>query len=190
MIWNSGASARQGDATVARTTKKLRIRDARADDRDAIRDVTLSAYEEYAAQMPPKHWQAYRQDILATLDQEGPAERIVAEQDGTIVGSVLLYPAGTIIHRADGTSVSRDSPEVRLLAVTPAARGQGVGAALIEECARRARRAGASILTLHTTDMMRVAVRMYERMGFVRAPELDVSPAPGVIVKGYALSLD
>ena len=37
--------------------------------------------------------------------------------------------------------------------------------------------------------MMQTALRMYERMGFVRAPELDFHPAPGFIVKGYRLDL-
>ncbi len=33
-------------------------------------------------------------------------------------------------------------------------------------------------------------MRMYERSGFVRVPEVDFSPAAGVLVKGYRLSLD
>jgi hypothetical protein len=37
---------------------------------------------------------------------------------------------------------------------------------------------------------MDVAMRLYERMGFVRAPELDFRPAPQVTVKGYRLALD
>ncbi len=80
-------------------------------------------------------------------------------------------------------------PEVRLLAVAPAARSQGIGAALMQECVRRARRAGTGALSLHTTDLMRTAMGMYERIGFVRAPELDFHPAPGVTVKGFRLDL-
>ncbi len=38
--------------------------------------------------------------------------------------------------------------------------------------------------------MMQVAKQMYERMGFVRAPELDFHPDPNVIVKAYRLDLD
>jgi hypothetical protein len=38
-------------------------------------------------------------------------------------------------------------------------------------------------------DMMQAATRMYERMGFVRAPDLDFSPAEGVLVKAYRLDL-
>ena len=75
------------------------------------------------------------------------------------------------------------------MAVLPSARGQGVGTALMAECVRRARHAGAAALGLHTMDVMRAAVRMYERMGFARMPNLDFSPAQGVLVKGYRLDL-
>ncbi len=37
--------------------------------------------------------------------------------------------------------------------------------------------------------MMQAAVRLYERMGFVRAPEIDFQPAPGIVVKGFRLDL-
>jgi GNAT superfamily N-acetyltransferase len=59
----------------------------------------------------------------------------------------------------------------------------------MEECIRRARGGGAATLTLHTTDMMRVAMGLYERMGFARAVELDFTPAPGAVVKGYRLRI-
>jgi GNAT superfamily N-acetyltransferase len=168
----------------------LRIRTASADDSEAIRNITLSAYQEYEAQMPPAHWKLYRQVILTTLADVGPAEQIVAERDDNIVGTVLLYPAGTILDLPDGSSASLDWPEVRLLAVAPAARGQGIGAALMEECVRRARQSKAVALTLHTNEMMQAAGRMYARMGFVHAPELDFGPIEGVIVKGYRLNLN
>lgn len=154
------------------------VREARPDDRDAIRDVTLAAYQEYAARMPG-FWEAYRQNIEATLGDVGSAEQLVVEHEGAVVAAVLLYPPRR----------EMPWPEVRLLAVAPAARGRGFGAALMQECVRRAGRAGAGALTLHTTDLMQTAMRMYERMGFVRAPELDFHPAPGATVKGYRLEL-
>lgn len=167
---------------------RLHIRDARLSDYDAIQAVTLAAYQEYAPLMPA-HWEGYCRNILTTLADVKPAEQIVAEQDGNVVGAVLLYPAGTVFSSADGLQVTLRWPEIRLLAVRPDARGQGVGTALMQECVRRARQAGAAALTLHTTDIMRVAMRMYERMGFVRAPELDFHPAPDATVKGYRLTL-
>ncbi len=168
----------------------LRIRDARSDDRRAVEAVTLAAYEQYAALMPA-HWEGYRQNILATLADAQPEAQIVAEDgEGRVVGSVLLFPAGSAMARPGGGSITLTLPEVRLLAVAPPARGQGIGAALMDECVRRARRSGAAALTLHTTDIMQAAMRLYERLGFRRAPELDIQPAPGVTIKGYRLVLE
>lgn len=163
------------------------IRNMRDGELDAVRNVTLAANEEYAAIVPEPFWIEYRRHLLATLDAEGPADRIVAERRGVIVGSVLLFPPAANAYA--GAAAATEWPEVRLLAVLPVARGQGVGTALMEECVRRARHAGATALGLHTMDMMHAAMRMYERMGFVRVPDRDFSPAQGVLVKGYRLDL-
>lgn len=166
----------------------VHLRDARADERDAVAAVTLAAYAEYAPQMP-ELWEAYRENILATLADPRPAAQIVAERDRALVGAVLLYPTGAVLPGGGESHGRPPWPEVRLLAVAPAARGQGVGAALMQECTRRARAAGAPALALHTTGMMRAAIRLYERLGFVRAPELDVRVAPTLVVSGYRLDL-
>jgi ribosomal protein S18 acetylase RimI-like enzyme len=60
----------------------------------------------------------------------------------------------------------------------------------MDECVRRARAAGATELGLHTSRSMRVAMRMYERMGFVRAPEYDFQPPGAELVEAYRLTLD
>lgn len=164
----------------------LQIRDARESDRDAIREVTLSAFGEYAAVMPA-HWEGYRNGILAALADVKSAEQIVGEREGAIVGAVLLYPAGAIFERSSFPLVC---PEIRLLVVAPTARGLGIGGALMRECIRRARRSGASALTLHTSDFMHIGKGMYERMGFAREPELDFHPARDLTVMGYRLNLD
>ena len=167
----------------------LHIRDAGPSDRGAIEAVTLAAYQQYATVMPA-YWEGYRQNILATLADVPPAQQMVAEDDAIVVGTVLLYPAGTVIANAAGAPLTQTAPEVRLLAVTPAARGRGVGAALMDECIRRARQSGARALTLHTADIMQAAMRLYKRLGFQRAAELDFQPVPGATIKGYRLSLD
>jgi predicted N-acetyltransferase YhbS len=140
------------------TLKRLHIRDARADERAAIRELTLAAYAEFAPIMTPTAWAALRQAVLAGLDAEGAVERIVAEQNGALLGSVMLYsPTANAYGNA---AAPAGWPELRLLAVAPAARGQGVGRALVEECMRRARRAGASALGLHTSESLRAAIHI------------------------------
>jgi GNAT superfamily N-acetyltransferase len=166
----------------------LTVRVAGPADRDAIQAVTLAAYQEYTATIGA-HWNGYRQNIIATLAAAVPGTQIVALDDDRVVGAVLLYPAGTSIEKPGGTTLTLTWPEVRLLAVAPSARGRGVGVALMNECIHLARSAGATALTLHTTDLMQAAMRLYERLGFERADDLDLEPAPGLIAKGYRLDL-
>jgi predicted N-acetyltransferase YhbS len=165
------------------------IRSAREADRPAIEAVTLAAYEQYAASLPPRLWREYRRNIVATLADATPEITIVAEAGGALVGSVLLQPAGAqAANPGRGTSNRLAHPEVRLLAVAPSVRGQGVGRRLMDECIRRARASGTAALILHTADMS-VAMRLYERMGFVRDATLDYEVAADVLVKGYRFPL-
>ena len=50
--------------------------------------------------------------------------------------------------------------------------------------------AGATALGLHSSQSMRAAVRLYERMGFVRDPDHDFQPPGAELVEGYLLRLD
>jgi ribosomal protein S18 acetylase RimI-like enzyme len=64
-----------------------------------------------------------------------------------------------------------------------------VGKRLTEACIAQAKSDGSAQITLHSTEMMMPAVRMYEKMGFTRAPELDFQGGLGMLVMGFALPL-
>lgn len=165
----------------------LVIRDARPEDHDGIRAITLGAYEQYATVMDPAAWAGLSAAIHNALQvREGP-EWIVAERGGRLLGSVMLYPPDADAY--NGAAGPARWPELRLLAVAPQARGAGIGQALVNECVRRARRMGATELGLHTSRSMEAAIRMYRRMGFVRAPEHDFQPEGAELVEGYRLPL-
>jgi len=164
------------------------LRDAADEDSNAIRAITLAAYAQYEKAMPETVWAGFSRQLSATLNGDTPAQRIVAEEAGSVVGSVYLYPADANAYA--GAAAGMGCPEVRLLAVRPEMRGRGIARALMEECATRARRAGASALGLHTTAVMRDAIRLYERMRYVRVPEFDFTPpVGGVLVTAYRLDL-
>jgi predicted N-acetyltransferase YhbS len=166
----------------------VRMRDARPGDRPAVAALTLAAYGEYAGKMDPEAWAGLEAAVRAALASEDAAvQRIVAERDGDIVGSVMLYPPAADAY--GGYTEAAAWPELRLLAVAPSARGVGVGKALVEECVRRARAAGAAVLGLHTSRSMEVAMGMYERMGFVRAPVHDFQPPGAELITAYQLPL-
>lgn len=172
-------------------TDDVIVRDARDDERDAVRALTLRAYAGYASVMTPQAWAGLEGAVRAALDEWAPAERIVAEHTGTfagqLVGSVALYPPAADAY--GGLARRAAWPELRMLAVAPEARGLGVGQRLVDECVRRARRMGAAALGLHTSASMRAAIRMYERMGFERVPEHDFRPEGAELVTAYRLRL-
>ncbi|HEX8832058.1 MAG TPA: GNAT family N-acetyltransferase [Longimicrobium sp.] len=171
-----------------RSSDGLTIRDAREEDRAAVRELTLAAYAEYAEVMEPGAWAGLDGAVRAALENGAATDRIVAEHDGRIVGSVMLFPPQVQAYGAFAEAAR--APELRLLAVSPGARGLGVGRALVNECILRARRMGATELGLHTSQTMRVAMGLYQRMGFVRVPEADFHPPGAELVEGYRLPLD
>lgn len=91
------------------------------------------------------------------------------DDDGALLGTVTLV--------AGGTASSRLAPageaEVHLLAVARAARGRGVGAALVTHLLEAAAGQGLREAWLWTQPAMADAQRLYERLGFRRAPAHD-----------------
>jgi predicted N-acetyltransferase YhbS len=163
------------------------IRDALPGDQAAIRELTLAAYQEYAESLGA-YWEGYKAEMLRTLGHVQPAQQLVVDDNGEIVATILLYPAGVTFTAPSGEQLTAEF-QMRLLAVSPEKRGQGLGTLLMRECVERARASGAITLMFHTTALMR-AERLYRRVGkFVRAAHLDFHMAPGVVLECYRLAL-
>ncbi len=88
-------------------------------------------------------------------DYDAKRERCwIAEMDGEPVGCIFLVE--------DSAKVAR----IRLLLVDPKARGLGLGAHLVDECVRFARRAGYTKITLWTHSVLSAARHIYQKAGF------------------------
>jgi ribosomal protein S18 acetylase RimI-like enzyme len=90
-----------------------------------------------------------------------------------VVGAVVLLPHG---HELGSITRGRDEEQINLLAVDAPARRRGVGRALLEECARRARARGHRALVLWTRPTHHEAPPLYESLGYARVPDRDSAP--------------
>ena len=156
------------------------IRPVRRPEFDRVGDVVVDAY---AAMFDLGD---YEEELRQVAHRSRNAEVIVAVLDGSVAGTVTYVPG--LGHYAEDEDP--DAAWIRMLAVDPAFRGQGIGAALVEWCVRRARATGRRRLILHTTDPMTVAQRMYVRLGFSRAADLDWQPDDELWLRGYRMELD
>jgi GNAT superfamily N-acetyltransferase len=166
---------------------EINVRDAEKEMLPSIREQRINAYSQYAKVLPSEHWEALKQALSSNADSQPGVALIVAELDGKIVGSVVLFPAKSDAY--EGYIEELDYPEIRMLAVATEARGKGVALALVNECINRAKLTGFSSIGLHTGEFMKSAVRLYERIGFERLPQYDFEPANnGIIVRAYVLN--
>ncbi|GAA2781922.1 GNAT family N-acetyltransferase [Streptomyces showdoensis] len=108
-------------------------------------------------------------EVLVAVDTTDPA--------GPVLGGVTFTAGGE-----EWADIARPGEaEFRMLAVAHAARGRGVGEALVRACVDRARAVeGCTRMVLSTQRTMTGAHRIYERLGFVRSPERDWKPVQGL----------
>ena len=139
----------------------IQIRDYQSADTVAVDRIALAAWEQYRPAF--SDWARSTVSLARAAHFAKETELLVAEDDDLVVGFVCYVGPGR-----DREDIFDPSwALVRLLSVDPVARGRGIGRALSEATIERARRDGASVIALHTSPVMSVALGMYLRMGFV-----------------------
>jgi ribosomal protein S18 acetylase RimI-like enzyme len=160
----------------------VEIRAARADELDAIGELTVTAYRS----VPGVSVGGYEGALRDAASRSRDALLLVAAERDRLLGTVtcVLGP---------GPFAETDDPHegtIRMLAVAPDARRRGVGEALVRACLARARSAGLSRIGLYTQPTMDSAQRLYDRLGFRRSPERDWPvPDSDLTLLSYTLEL-
>ncbi|GAA2752215.1 N-acetyltransferase [Kitasatospora cinereorecta] len=159
------------------------IRRAREEDLAAAGAVTVEAF------VGDGHTPAggdYVTLLRDTRRRNEEAELLVAVDpaDGAVLGCVTFAAGGT--EWAD--IAAPHEGEIRMLAVGAAARGRGVGEALVRATMDRSRELGLTGMAFSTRPRMTAAHRVYERLGFVRDPARDWEPRPGIDLLVYTIT--
>lgn len=125
--------------------------------------VVMAHGEVYAAEFGwDNSFEALVARIVADFAGEHDSSREaawIAELDGRRVGCVFCVTADEM------------TAKLRILLVDPAARGQGIGARLVDTCVAFARSTGHQRLVLWTNDVLVAARRIYGSAGFALVEE-------------------
>lgn len=161
---------------------EVTIRPAREDELGAVGQLTINAYHADGFETSG----TYALQLADARPRAEEAELLVAVDDvGALLGTVTIAPPGTPWAQL----AAQDELEFRMLAVSPAARGRGVGEALTRRVIERAEELGLRAVLLSSSQDMVAAHRLYERLGFRRTPAADWSPVPGVDLITYRYDL-
>jgi ribosomal protein S18 acetylase RimI-like enzyme len=161
---------------------ELTIRKARADELAAVGQLTVAAYAA-DGYFEDVSMDGYAQELADAEDRAKDADVLVAvAADGALLGTVTVIRPGS----RSAELVRAGELEIRMLAVSPAARGRGVGSALTRAVVRMAAEEGcARVVLCSVADRAKVHA-LYEREGFRRIPERDWRPEPDLLLLGFA----
>jgi ribosomal protein S18 acetylase RimI-like enzyme len=161
------------------------VREARPEEYDAIGELTVAAYAIYPEAAEDDGYQAELRDVEERA-AICPIYVAIDETTGRVVGGAMYVP-GPGNRYAE--SENEGEAGIRMLAVDPAFRGQGIGAALTGALIERARADGQRRIALLSLRSMTAAHRLYERLGFRRASDRDWEFEPGNRLLGFELDL-
>lgn len=167
------------------------IRDLQPAEHDALGRLMVDVYSRLDG-FPTQTEQPLYYEMLANIGSfaEKPAARVLVAiaSDGGLAGGIVYF-ADMAGYGSGGIATSvRNASGIRLLGVNPQYRNSGAGKALAGACIALAREHGHAQVILHTTQAMRIAWGLYERLGFERSDDLDFSQQ-GLPVFGFRLML-
>jgi ribosomal protein S18 acetylase RimI-like enzyme len=116
-------------------------------------------------------------------------------RDAVVIGAFDdTTPLGCVTYVSDARNPYAErlrdgEASFRMLAVSPAAQGRGIGEALVQACLERARSEGRSAVFVYTGPWMPTAHRLYRRLGFVPVPERDWDVPELFTLLGYRCAL-
>lgn len=152
------------------------IREAVPSEHKPLGKLMVSVYAQLEGFPKLEEQPAYYQTLenVGQLTQKPGVQLLVAVTPGEkIIGGVVYY-SQTKYYGID--ILDTDFPNtsgIRLLAVDSSCRKMGIGKNLTKECLGIAKEKNHTQVILHTTNAMKVAWGLYDRMGFKRFPKID-----------------
>jgi predicted N-acetyltransferase YhbS len=162
----------------------VEVRLIRAGEHDAAGQVVVAAYRALPGGLTSA---GYEQELADVARRAVDAAVLVAVDGGAVLGCVTFVPNGA---NPWAEGVEAEEASIRMLGVDPVVQPRGIGRGLVDACIESARALGRRAIFLHSTPAMTTAHALYGRAGFIRVPERDWLPRPGLVLLAFRLDLD
>lgn len=146
------------------------IEPATMQDFEAIADLNVRAYAEFASALASGSWQIMQQNLRNIAERSQKSQFLVIRTNNQIVGSVAYCPAGS----GEPALFAPEMASLLLLAVDPAYRSMGIAKTLTLACISKARDDRAQSIALFTSELMQAAQNLYFSVGFQLESELPM----------------
>lgn len=170
---------------------QVTIRNAKPEEFAAIGQLMVNVYSNLDGFPKPDEQPTYYHMLanVGALTEKPATDLLVATiDDDKIVGAVVFF-SDMKFYGSGGTAAREENAAgFRLLAVSPAHRGMGIGKVLTMGCIQRAKEMKRAQIIIHTTMAMQTAWKMYEKIGFKRSEDLDFMQGT-LAVFGFRMSL-
>ncbi len=138
-------------------TNKVHLRTLTPDDNAGLAKIIRSSLEEFGANKEGTVYYDESTDDLYQLFQKEGSIYYVAELEGQLLGGGGIFPS---------EGLPTDTCELVKMYLTPAARGKGIGAMIINTCLSFAKAQGFSKVYIETMPELKKAMGVYEKFGF------------------------
>jgi ribosomal protein S18 acetylase RimI-like enzyme len=144
--------------------KNISFRTGTIGDVDQLQELRIASYGQFKNALTPDNWTIFNSNLLdrqKIIDVLEIAKSFVCLDSDRIVGAAYIIPSGnpTDLFQTDWSYI-------RMVAVHPKYRGQGLSKTLTKMCINHATESNEKTIALHTSEFMDAARHIYESLGF------------------------
>src|SRR5712664_243524 len=135
--------------------KNIVIRPATHADRVRVMTLISEVLSEFGLPFEPDSKDSDLKDIETSYLRPGGIFELIEDRDGNLLGVYGLFP------------LTEETCELRKMYFVPKIRGIGLGRHVLDRAVNNARRLGFKEIVLETISVLKQAIRLYTRFGFV-----------------------
>jgi len=150
----------------------MNFRKGNPDDLHDLKELAIRSWSQYETYLTRENWEKLFESLSnsETYTQLiSTSECLLCEDDqGEIIGMAFVMPSGN-----PTKDYESEWCHLRFVTVSPDYRGKGIGKLLTEKCILLAKENQETVMALHTSEMMKTAQAIYEKLGFELRKEIE-----------------